>query len=447
MKSSTLIKILVAAAMILFIVNKFITVKGTKNVYESHRDGYMVCEYVNGIHFDVPANVRNVQIENDMFHADSDYLNGAWVISTGETYMAFQYDYMVIIAAHGTSFLKYENTADAFRKVPIMSTWLVHDEDYFEKDGKVNDSYKRIASVVADVSINPEFYGTYAGRWAAITRDDDEWSIFIGYRADSYGALSSDQKDVVGHVCASLICTDSTAKQDVNNTPVPTEEPTAVPATETPTPTPVPTVAPTATPLLTVEATPAEADAVIIITSEPVNTSTPTPTVSPTPTTAPTPTQAVSVDTGKDSNCAAPLKLGEKGKCYEPYVGGVLELGITPKKLYVRNEAKELLNSLSVTEEAPAGTKWQVVEFISTASPELCQTYCELLGTDGGTLVYAGVINSTRTHVVSRFAKKDGDEYGKFYVYYPIPNGCKEYELAFGSAEAGNRAYFLFDKY
>ena len=435
MKSSKIIKILIAVAMILFIVNKFLTVKGTKNIYESHRSGYLLCQYVDGIQFDVPGSIRGVQMENEMFHADSDYLSGAWVISTGDSYMAFKYNYMVILAVRGTSFLKYEDSEEAFRKVPVMSTWLTHDKKYFEKDGMINGAYKRIASVVADVSINPEFYGTYSGRWAAITRDDEEWSLFIGYKAGSYEDLSSEQKDIIGHVCASLACTESYEKtsedtDDTRETPLGITPETALevqpePAMEEETaPEPTATISPTSVP-------------------EPTETVSTSPTPKPTPTPEPVSFPEPAADTGKESSVKTPLKIGERGRCYERYAEGSLEIGVTPETLYTRNGAKELLDELAVMEDAPEGTRWQVLKFSSTADPEICQIYCEILGTDGNDLIYNGVINPKRTHVVSGKAAKTDDTFAGYYVYYPVPNGCKEYLLAFGSPEAGDRAYFL----
>ncbi len=143
---------------------------------------------------------------------------------------------------------------------------------------------------------------------------------------------------------------------------------------------------------------------------------------------------------GRTSSPDDPLALNEQGLCYEYGANGAVAVGVSVNKIYTRNEAKQKTDIFGA-EPAPDGTRWQVAEFTSTMSPDEYETYCELRGLDGNNLVYSGVINPTRTHVVNDFVEKTENGYGRYFVYYAVPNGCSEYLLVFGNDEVGCRAY------
>ena len=92
--------------------------------------------------------------------------------------------------------------------------------------------------------------------------------------------------------------------------------------------------------------------------------------------------------------------------------------------------------------EADAGTRWQVMLFDCSINPAEHEVTCEMLGLDGGNLIYQGVTNPKRTHVIKDDVKFDGKTFSGYAVYYAVPNGCKEYLIAFGNENTTARAIY-----
>ena len=461
---------------------------GSGHFVDGHKGGYIMTDYVRGVTFDVPESfIQNAATESVMSREDSEYLYGWWLIKNADTsYKLFNYNNVVIIARKGTDFTSKTQSGelkDMLRVSNLDGTWFSFDEDEdFNKSGEDNGGHKILANVVGDVTINPQFYGKYFGRLAIVSKDGEEWSLFVGVCGSDYETLSAEAKNVVSHVAASFrfdpeyglegwngdagpAVSGEPAPSSVPDTAEPTQEttpeptatqmPTATPAptaTPVPTSTPVPTAtqAPTATPeptatpvptathVPTATPVPTKAPVTPVVTAAPTRVPTPLPTKAPTPvpTKAPVITSKPSMESSaKASSLSSPLSVGEVGKVSIKIPESSKDGYVRVDSVNIRNDATDILRSVLGSEytEAPAAQKWVVIEFSSTLSVGDGFIDSVLLGADGNPLVMGGVINSTDTHQITRKVTQSGNEYNHYYLYYPIPNGFKStYVIRFG---------------
>lgn len=486
-KKSKSVGVLLIIAMSLTMIFRIVGKGGSQSVSEGHKNGYVLVDSIAGITFEVPADyVNKAQTASSLSMGDTAYLKDVWLIKDGTTYRLFEYDNFVIIAEKGTKFHQKSDTNTAaemwIENASAVNCWFTPDEKHFVKSDVTNGADKTVVQAVSDVSINPQFYGHYAGRIAIIYDGQEEWTLFCGFKGETYKDLEKKAKDVLCHVVASAEFTGYDANRTVAEiTPeeaAPTDEPQDTTSEDlppviitpdpspTPTATPVPTLSPTptATPVPTTTAAPTEEPKATDTPSPtptvtPVPTATPTPTATPVPTSTPVPTATTAptatptpvkdtslIDKAKNSSAASPLKVGGVSTLTVSNASGTVETYIRLDKIYERNEAKELVEKFMKDSgeeypEPPTAQRWQVAEFTCGVKPSEAYVSSKLKDTDGGTLTYNGVKNEDKTYDAFGYIKQTDDGYTKFYIYYPIPNGKTSYMLVFG--EGTNKAYFL----
>ncbi len=234
--------ILIIVFIAILIASRFSNRGGSKAVYEGHQSGYTVCDYVEGVTFDVPEDcLAAATTESIMTGPDDKYLRGYWIIkNTSDEYKLFCYGKLVVFLKRGTNFLsdgKSEDIKNLISTHDLNGTWFTYDNEKFSKKSGTTKALKTIGTVVADIKINPQFYGNYAGRLAVLSTGKEEWTMFAGFKGNSYKNLSGTEKDIVCHMIASLTLNQNKSDRqayDVETTATP--EPTA---SLLPTPTPV----------------------------------------------------------------------------------------------------------------------------------------------------------------------------------------------------------------
>lgn len=421
--------ILVVVVAFLFISDKLGGKGGNKNVYEDHKNGYVVCDYVDGVEFDIPERFLNIsRAVNYLTESDDTYLSDVWLYKTENSlYEMFSHDEIFIIVKKGTNFSGYKSLYEAFNSSPLDVGWLKLDDKKLDKEEMRNGIYKRIANAGADISLNPQFYGFYSGRFATISNGAEEWSMFVGYYGDSYAEHTSSEKDIISHMIASFRCTKAPEKaneetdlsEDVN----PSEEALQgdeVPQHDEPE---------------DVHNIDDEDDAK----TEPISEEIPDTPADVTPPSITENEQPVMVDT-KESSIESPLTEGESGEIFLYKGEAQVPTYITLNKVYKDADVmlKEKLNDHYISPER--GTHWEMAEFSLGVGSSPVKA--NIVGMDGNTLKYNGVKFDIMTFDYYAEQKLIDKNFAKCYIYYAVPNGCESYLLKFGD-DATKVVYYL----
>lgn len=372
------------------IITCFTGCESKKELYQVHKSGYKEIKSMEGVTFDIPETALSLATAVTSISEDMDFdPANVYLYKDGESqYLLFSMDSMVIAIQKGTRF-QIKNAEDkeiALQKEKLMNIW-------FEKEGKNflyresrKNGYKLIGKVLAQVSVTDELYNDFVGE-LAIIEGEEEWALFIGAPGSTYDELSKKQKQMIEHVSGSLAFSERNRMESSVQKDDKTAEIETISEVE-------------------------EAKE-----KEIANVS----------------------NSGSESSIYNLLKIGETGKAMALSATGsdFTKIMITIDQLFTDEEAVSLIKSGlqeagEEYQEPPSGCTWNIIEYSLDTPIDKAYMNIKLKGMDGEKLKYRGISYSQRTFDIFNKISKSKNRYTKFYCYYAVPNGCKEYMLECG---------------
>ncbi len=453
---------------------------GCGSVYESHQSSYTENTSIQGVTFDAPTQIiaKATAINNIVSTEEYD---GAYIYKNGvDEYVLFSMKEMLVIC--GPTEFDWQNNgenATTLASDDILGAWLKIDTD--TEDFKTNTKnsggiYKIVGNAHADYSVTPKNYNTFDGYFATINNGEQEYSMFVGFAQEE---LYSSNKDLMQHIVKSLSFNGDAINTSVDTTEEKEEVDTTgesnVSEEETveviETPSEDSTVETDEIPeetLIEEQSEESEENAAddsdglnedeeeIIATTissdeepeeptEEASTDTTEENAETIEDSEPTEDNgddeqiisentmdliddSISMATVKVSTCYAPLSLGEYGQCYTLDKNGENQAQVVcVSEVFSGDEAKSLIDSMDGRKANPKeGTHFEVAKFTTTADTSNEYIDVKIEGLDGERLVYRGVSYTKRVYDLT------SKEPFVCYVYYEVPNGCKEYLLELG---------------
>lgn len=449
----------------------------------SSQEGYKTISSVDGVTFEVPSSVTSTATAITQITPETDFeYDVTYSYKDGcSNYLLFNLRGVVIGVSNTTHYditsFNSDEIKNAFLNESLLGIWFEGDN---EKITVESDRDKMIATVDAQVVITTEFYGDYCGKFGYIKYDTGECAIFAGVPVSSWEDVPEKDRETISYIVKSLRLNSNQSQLKQEN-----DTGQAITPAVTPTVTPVVTepvkISPDPTPTQRAEPTP-----------EPTHDEEPTPqtvlTATPAaeePTVPAKPTEAVLDDTAHppeiteapDTEQGVPEHQGlnimnqsnnEKSDGpVESTIYSMCSIGQTSyvdaycqesqsittgcvilEEVLMGSEAEEFLKRYcrrNQFEYIPPdnGTTWHVAalhyDFGTSTDPYV---NVRLVGMDGDNLIYRGVPYSKVTHDVLHEPGSDIT-----YVFYAVPNGCKEYALEIGmgicdSNDTINSAYY-----
>ena len=360
-----------------------------------------------------------------------------------------------------------------------------------------NGVMKVIAKVDAELILTREFYGEFSGKIAYINDGTNEFALFIGVVADGYDNINEEGKEMINYVTKSLQPCNTPTDQSIliTNTITPeqnesTEKEENVETPDNIEPDIIEPEKPEQPTEPDIEIKPEEIPEILPdVPEEPIEPEKPEefPEIEPEPevpaTTEPEENEEKPNDTSekepedsttviipddmipqgitlnnqyvntssdniKASSIYSMLSLNESG--YMSIINSLSQkvetISITATNIHTGKAAEEIIKEYCLSNDSPypyaepsPGTTWHVIEYsVDYANATLEGDYLpyvniKLLGFDGNSLVFRGVCYSKKTHDIHNKCIHKGNVYEKYYAFYEVPNGCKEYLIEAGS--------------
>ena len=485
-------KLLFAATIML--LSSFIT-GCSRNLYESNASGYTQVTSVEGVYFDMADSWLEQATAITHIAEENDYSVGTYLYKDGESsYLLFDIASIIVCVEKNTdfNFANADSIEAALTSTSLDGIWFTAANEKLKYDTcKRNGAYKLIANVNAEVSVTSELYGNFSGKLASISNDGYEYSLFIGAKADSFDELTKTQLKLINHICKSL--TFSTNGNDSNNADD-TEYNSIIQGSEASSSESISNA--TSEPEKSEterEESPkiergSETEEFVTITDnsdntdnsensnnsakadsstefdekKTLNSNIPESTVTSSSESADDFTSLKNNQSKAESQFSDiyhMLKIGDTGT-FQTLNSDASQFeaeDITINALYTGDDAIKLIKEYCSStdcpyeyEDAPAGTKWHVIEYTLDRAPTDLYANIKLIGLDGEKLKYRGVSYTTRTHDIFYSMETSNGKYAKLYCYYAVPNGCTEYALQIGEQlEDANAkaAYFMISNY
>lgn len=456
-KIKNLLMILIACSMV--------SGCGNGALYEKNASGYIQQTCVESTVFDMPKAMLDQATAITAIAEDSDYSQNAFVYKNGhDTYLMFDISSIVVLVKEGTGY-DFENSEDkgsSLQSEGINGIWFSPDGKKLEcETDKSNGKYKTMITADADVSITPDVYGMFAGKFANVKCGDLEVSMFVGARAEAYEDLSDNQIKIIEHIAKSLNIVSAEPEENTENVILPEESTEPEAATEE----------------ITVEDTEAqetnteaEEDVVVIENNEtppaeenqeneiPATDSVNSAEVTPEQEVTDQPEEAAPAEEKNIVSIKSNQVERNEDNLYTSSIYSMLEVGetgvlqslsydtanyeanyMTINAVYTGQDAVNIIKGFCDSgqaayeyQDAPSGCSWNVIEYSLAKSQSEAYTDIWLEGLDGEKLNYRGVSYKKRTHDIFAYESKTETGYEKLYCFYAVPNGCKEYLLEAG---------------
>ena len=172
-----------------------LTISGCGNtLYRKNIRDYTNVTSIEGLKFELPSDV----LENCTMISEIDQ----------DTYILFNINAVVIAVQKGTSFSlsNSENKQESIMNHSVCDIWMSPVKNKIKyKSSKSNDAFKLIADVKGNVSITPELYGKFIGKFVYVEIDGCEYSMFAGIRVNDNGTISEKKKRIISNIAKSMM--------------------------------------------------------------------------------------------------------------------------------------------------------------------------------------------------------------------------------------------------
>lgn len=450
---------------------------GTKTkATTSTKEGYKTITEVEGIKFEVDKTLSDqstavLEISDRIDFIDYmtySYKNGK------DTYLLFNIQKFIVVAKKGTSFHFRENGVEkSLAENSLNGIW-------FSTVGKVPsvpaDEKPYTIEVEGQVVITNNIYNDFHGKLITLTKDGEEWSLFVGVTDKGKASLGN----MVSYVAESLSFyegstgkTENYAVSVDNGSFTKVEETVAVIENE----------ADSDVLKDTFSVEKKESESAATFPEETKTDHLPEDNVTEEtneeqPQTPETDTDHMIVTIDEEekfsigNNQTAIVRDNERA--YTSSVYFMLNIGnigymdvfseelltlegafIRPTRILDAVEAKQIVEEYCHTEDScydsfsvPDGCHLEAMEYDVKYSTQKDYANIQLCGLDGDILKFRGIGYTQRTYDILSSTEKDGWYCGNI-CFYIVPNGCKEYVLKCGSGteqNGGYNAYYCIDK-
>lgn len=436
------------------------------SVYYIPESGYTTVNHIDNLAFCVPSFVANKATAITKISNDQEYdSNIAYSYKNGtDEYIMFCINQLVVLAQKGTSFqfLNTENKETCLTNSDLLNTWFTKCGKSFSYTDEINsNTYKIISDVTAEVVITTQLYGDFVGKLAVISDGTDEWSVFAGVMGNSFENLTNEQQSFINDIVLSMRLEKNPIEEvptyDVVLESNPLEE-----SKDELLEKPVIETNATASTKSEIEVTTqtnenltTEYSAIVSSDSDFSEIDTISENIGINVTNQKR--KELLFDNAYKSDEYSMLSLCECGILSARNSKGVIETPIIRiNKIYTGKEAKKIVNNSSNEFlihgfEAPRGYTWHVAEY--DVSYESCSEdiyiNIKIEGLDGNKLYFRGIPCEERTYDSSYAVSTDSaGNSTNHYVFYAVPNGCKEYVLKCGEGSPSKdntllAAYYL----
>ncbi len=413
MKSRILTLVLIVAAIALVVGSVFVNAnKDTSSEALTKQDipGFTEITSIPGVSFFINTPFvekataitqisNNISFQKNQYYS---YKNGT------DKYLLFNMSKFILAAQKGTDFWISESNDKEYSllNTNLMNIWFTQGTKKFSSE---TENGMTITKACAGVSINSTTYGDFVGELANISKDGEEWSIFVGVPGERYDKLPNASQSGIETIINTFAFSDSSDVSDKDIYAV----------------------------SLTGDNTKQAVDTTEEIFEYDDNSLNLT-------------NQNSIVDKDEEKAYTSTpynmLSLGDNGilSAFNDYTISYEEPFISPKNIYRGEEAENLIKEYcSETHlydyfNAPDGQSWEVLEYDLNYKNCANDDYVniKLKGMDAELLKYRGIRYEARTYEMDHKAREDGDWIRNLYVYYPVPNGCYEYCIECGERDS-----------
>ena len=342
---------------------------------------------------------NNISFQKNQYYS---YKNGE------DKYLLFNMNELIIAAQKGTNFNieASEDKEQALLDSSMLNIWFSKGSKKLETE-TVNGLTSTIAT--AGVAINSTTYGDFCGKLANISKDGQEWSLFVGVPGERYDKLSDEAHKGIDTIINTFSFSEDIDEQGQNVYAV----------------------------SLTGDASKTKVDTI----------------------------KEVFEDDETSLNLSNQNQISQKEetKAYTSSVYNMLSINdngllssfndslikyedviICPTNVYRGQKAEDIIkNFCNVSNQyeyvpCPEGCSWEVLEYdLNYANCEdINYVNIKLLGVDGEILRNRGISYSSRTYDMTNDSFEDGNWIRHCYAYYAVPNGCYEYCLMAGESKS-----------
>ncbi len=352
-------------------------------VQEKYKKNYTIITSVDGVEFDVPNELLTQATAITNMPKEMDCSNTYSYKDGKNTYMLFNMGQFIIVVENQTGYRLRDvsDIEETMKANPLDGIWFEEAEkDTLHTKTSEDNVFKAVANVTSEVTISNQHQGKFIGKFAYISENDYECSMFVGFKGESYNNIDTTKRKIMNYITRSLAVTEPalTLSSDFEDH--------------------------------------SSKDTGLVIEDNQGEVG------------------------NKYSDIYHLLSIGMTGLYHAYDKDAEISLSdgeITIEQLYTGNEAINIIKNYCISgktmyqyADAPEGYTWHVIRYSLSKPQNELYTNIKVEGLDGEHLVYKGVSCTTRTYDIIY----DWSSTSDLYCYYAVPNGCKEYML-----ECGNR--------
>lgn len=183
-----------------------INICGCGGAYKVNIKGYTLVQHFSGVEYEIPEKFLTMVTTISEISDDTDYSQGGFLYKDDNSYLLFSAKELIVSVQSGTefNFNKSDNIEESIQSHSVNNVWLLPEKKEIKYSiSKKKDVYKLTAKTLGNVSITPEVYGKYVGKFACIEKGNEEYSIFVGVIAEN-NVMTTEQKKVVDNIIASF---------------------------------------------------------------------------------------------------------------------------------------------------------------------------------------------------------------------------------------------------
>ena len=213
MKSRILILIVMIAAIVMIIGSVFVNANqktSEETLTKKERPGYTEITSVPGVSFYINSPFvekataitqisDNIGFQKNQYYS---YKNGT------DKYLLFNMQSLIVAVQKGTDFWIADSNDKEYSllNTSLMNIWFTQGTKKFSSE---TANGVTITKACAGVSINSTTYGDFVGELANISKDGEEWSIFVGVPGERYDKLPTTSQNGIENIINSFAFSNS----------------------------------------------------------------------------------------------------------------------------------------------------------------------------------------------------------------------------------------------
>ena len=181
-------------------------------VQEKYKKNYTTITSVDGVEFDIPDElltqataITNMPRETDCSSSTYSYKDGK------NTYMLFNMGQFIIVVENQTGY-RLRDVSDiekTMKENPLDGIWFEEvEKDTLHTKTNQDNVFKAVANVTSEISICNQYQGKFVGKFAYISENDYECSMFVGFKSENYDNIDTTKSNMLNCITRSLEVTE-----------------------------------------------------------------------------------------------------------------------------------------------------------------------------------------------------------------------------------------------